>query len=570
MTTGQTSPLKMKLWRGERMCLIGMDVDPPPGPDFVGFSIEVQSPGAPGFAALRNRLAFDYPTGAAVTGQRDYPTTQAPLQTFRWVHFPQQPKTGLYAYRVTMQHMVDGVLRAGASATAQVTLDDETVPGFLDIAFTRNLASSQAFAEAYPDKDSRKRILPATADQGLTHDKSKAPAGVYDWLGGKSTQQLTAVLADAQVDASVTLDVLAYDLNEPDMVAALAAVAKTPGPGGRQRLRIVIDNSGDHGKTTSAETGAAKILQDAGATVVRHHFDGLQHNKVVIVRRGGQPERVLCGSTNFSFRGLYIQANNMMVFSAPEVVELFSSMFALALQGPRVLENDPLSKVWHAVSGPDGSTVRVCFSPHPNASGLSLSPVAGAIEQATSSVFYSSAFLNQDTRGPVRQAIDRLVSKPLFSYGVVNLDGNLNLKKPDGSLGVVDFAYLSAHAPSPFSEEWSGQQGINIHHKFVVTDFNLPTAKVFAGSSNLSMSGEENNGDQLIQISDARVATSYAIEALRMFDHLHFRTQMQAAGANAPAVLRLAKPPGPGEQAWFERFFVAGSQKAQDRLLFSN
>jgi hypothetical protein len=49
----------VKLWRGERMVLIGMDVDQPE-PDFVGFSIEVQSPGSPQFFPLRNRLNFAY------------------------------------------------------------------------------------------------------------------------------------------------------------------------------------------------------------------------------------------------------------------------------------------------------------------------------------------------------------------------------------------------------------------------------------------------------------------------------------------------------------------------------
>ena len=35
----QTNGLSAKLWRGERMCLIGFDVDQPE-PDFVGFAIE--------------------------------------------------------------------------------------------------------------------------------------------------------------------------------------------------------------------------------------------------------------------------------------------------------------------------------------------------------------------------------------------------------------------------------------------------------------------------------------------------------------------------------------------------
>src|SRR6516225_5016654 len=95
--------LSVKLWRGERMALVGMDVDDPE-PDFVGFSIEVQSPGSDGFQPLRNRLAFSYPKSSAlkaVDGNRNFPSTEAPFQKFRWIHFPYDPTGGDYTYRVT-------------------------------------------------------------------------------------------------------------------------------------------------------------------------------------------------------------------------------------------------------------------------------------------------------------------------------------------------------------------------------------------------------------------------------------------------------------------------------------
>ena len=121
---------------------------------------------------------------------------------------------------------------------------------------------------------------------------------------------------------------------------------------------------------------------------------------------------------------------------------------------------------------------------------------------------------------------------------------------------------------TPFQQEWSGGAGIHQHDKFGVADFNLPTAKVFTGSSNLSPSGETGNGDNLVMIEDPRVATSYAIEALRIFDHLHFRSNMQAAAA--PTELKLAKPPANDrEPSWFGRCYAADSQAAKDRLLFS-
>ena len=79
------------------MVLIGMDVDDPE-PDFVGFSIEEKIPGGSDFVPLKNRLNFSYgdrPASEAVDGFRNFPSTDAPFQKFRWIQFPaNQAKSG--------------------------------------------------------------------------------------------------------------------------------------------------------------------------------------------------------------------------------------------------------------------------------------------------------------------------------------------------------------------------------------------------------------------------------------------------------------------------------------------
>jgi phosphatidylserine/phosphatidylglycerophosphate/cardiolipin synthase-like enzyme len=257
------------------------------------------------------------------------------------------------------------------------------------------------------------------------------------------------------------------------------------------------------------------------------------------------------------------------------VAGFYGRVFDAAFADPDGFSHDPLASKWHLVSPGDKPPVHVCFSPHKSAD-LSLNPVRGAIEMATSSVFYSVAFLNQVKSGPTKEAFDRLIARPIFSYGVSNEAGSMEVKKPDGSVGLVDFAYLASKAPEPFRTEWSGGKGINIHHKFVVTDFNLPTAKVFTGSSNLAPSGEKGNGDHLILIEDRKVAFGYAIEAVRVFDHLHFRSRMQAAtkgkdkAKKGAGTLRLQKPTAISKKRpWFERFYQPNTQLEADRKLFS-
>ncbi len=77
-------------------------------------------------------------------------------------------------------------------------------------------------------------------------------------------------------------------------------------------------------------------------------------------------------------------------------------------------------------------------------------------------------------------------------------------------------------------------------------------------------------------IEDRKIALAYAIEALRIFDHLHFRSRMQEAlkdkkGKQATEKLTLDKPTAiSGKPAWFEKYYVANSQRERDRLLFSH
>jgi hypothetical protein len=561
-SAGQVPGLAVKLWRGERMCLVGMDVDEPE-PDLVGFSIEVKSPGSASFIPLRNRLNFSYdqPVAVAVNGYRNYLSTRAPFQKFRWIHFPYEPKGGTYRYRVTKRHMpTDGHVVAGASITLDIALDPAVYDGVLDVGFTRNFASSQAYADRYGNNPN---VIPAKADDGLGF--SKVPGDVYRWLGFEVYDLLFGFLDEVVADPGLTLDVMAYDLNEPDVVRRLEQL----GP----RLRIVVDNSGSHAPAGSAESQAAKRLRVSAGTsrVKRTHFKGLQHHKVLIARRDGQPVKVLLGSTNFSFRGLYIQANNALVFHGPEAAALFGRVFDVAFKNPTHFATDPLARQWHLVQPTGAPPVSFCFSPHTDAD-LSLSPVGAAIDQATSSVFFAIAFLYQSS-GTIREAVDRLMKKQVFSYGISDKRGSLEVKKPDGSVGLVDFAYLADKAPEPFKTEWSGGAGINQHDKFVVTDFNLPTAKVFTGSSNLSPTGERGNGDNLVMIEDPRVATAYAIEALRVFDHLHFRSRMEEVLVKKKTVepLTLAKPTAiSGKPAWFAKAYVPGHAAEADRRLFAS
>src|SRR5205085_8204216 len=126
----------------------------------------------------------------------------------------------------------------------------------------------------------------------------------------------------------------------------------------------------------------------------------------------------------------------------------------------------------------------------------------------------------------------------VFSYGTVQTDKGLQVQTPEGAMSeVTSFDFLKKKVPAPFSAEWNGGPGMTIHHKFVVVDFNGDNPTVFAGSSNLAAGGERANGDSLVMIEDSSIASLYAIEAVRLFDHYHFRHNMSQATEASPLTL---------------------------------
>lgn len=555
-----SSGLTLKLYRGEGAGLLAFDLDQSLATDdFVGFTVEVKYPGSDKWGALRNRLHFEYPPGP--NPPRSFSSREAPFQKFRWIHVPGDVMLGEFRYKLTAKYMqADGTLTSGPSVENAISLAPETVDGFVNVGFTRGFASSQAYADRFNNETGILPPLGASAADSLAHDMSPF-AKNYEWLGFEARRLVLQTLEEVQNDPTLSLDALIYESKEPDILARMESI----GP----RMRAILDDHGEQGEEHSAESISAARLLTAGAQIQRMHFTRQQHNKVLLVRRNGTPVKVLTGSTNFSLRGLYIQANNALVFEDPTVAGLYGQYFDIVWNEPKKFRKKQLSKQWWTGRDLPASRFSFCFSPHSD-HALSLDPVARAIEDAESSVLYAVVFLNQ-LSGPVREALDDLMNRTLFSYGVAQRTSGLTVRKPDGSRGVLPFAFLGEKAPEPFRSEWSGNTSDRsnmVHHKFIVTDFNGARPTVFTGSSNMAAGGEEANGDNLIRIEDRKVAIAYAIEALRMFDHFHFRVSLKE-GDEKNTIIRLAKPPQDGGKPWFTPYYRIGHIKERDRKLFA-
>jgi phosphatidylserine/phosphatidylglycerophosphate/cardiolipin synthase-like enzyme len=121
--------------------------------------------------------------------------------------------------------------------------------------------------------------------------------------------------------------------------------------------------------------------------------------------------------------------------------------------------------------------------------------------------------------------------------------------------------------PPSFDTEATGGSGTRLHHKFVVIDFNTPTARVYTGSYNFSVAADTKNAENLFVIKGQRVATSYMVEAVSMFDHYAFRDSEANATDDKP--LELQEPPadGSGDKPWWDKYWT-DPQEERDRVIF--
>ena len=590
-------------YRGDGSALLAFDIDQHlVTPLFAGFAVQAKAPDGT-TEWLKNRLNLKtglHSESTPADRQKNWTDSdQAPFQKFRWQHFPAKPQPGTWTYTVTPMFFTSqqsAKLKPGTavSVTLDFVLSDYKN---IQIGFTRSYVSSQAYAEKF--KNAPIRQLPKTLDFDTSKFKDQ-----YEFLGYTARKLLFDFLAEA-AKPNVRLDVFAYDFDEPDVLKALVALGK--------RLRIWLDDASLHQAPALEVEVHKRLVASAGEeNVKRGHFSRFAHHKVMIQRdaKTGKAIKVLTGSANFSIRGFYVQANNVLVFNDPQTADAYAQVFdevwseKKAATSATEFAKSKLSADWTPRTDREGlPPFDLCFSPHPKPKTgdlCSLKKVAAAIDSASSSVLFAVMQLGGGGSVMTQLSKEQAKNPDLFWYGMTqNLaaadgkkkgasaeDGDgeqttgVTVSKPDGQQVLVPFAFLKDNVPPPFDQETDGGPGQVIHNKFVVVDFNGANPAVFTGSSNLAAGGEQQNGDNLIGIYDRSIAVMYGVEAIRLIDHFGFRAALRnakppKAGAKpAPKTKAAAKSqplqlqsPGPGAR-WWEDYYKKRTAKFNERALF--
>jgi phosphatidylserine/phosphatidylglycerophosphate/cardiolipin synthase-like enzyme len=460
------------------------------------------------------------------------------------------------------------------------------------LGFTRGFTQSQAFVRHFGLKA---KIKPSDAE--LVFDTSQQ-SGVnaqgekftfrdeYEWLGFTARSKVFALLNEVLQKPNLSVDVFAYDLNEPDVIDLMLKLGK------QKRLRIILDNAALHHtpENTKPEDEFEKLfIKAAGKSQIkRGKFGNFAHNKVFVVSNKSGPLKVLTGSTNFSVTGFYVNSNHVIVFNDPAVAKAYADVFEASWEAdvkrPPWLENEIAGKTLSFSSAQTPKTT-ITFSPHQTAFATTLlDDVVKRIKQegkkpkSDGSVLFAVMQIDKGG-GPVFPALNTLhKDQTIFSYGISDSPKGIALFPVGKKTGVlVTGRPTNTQLPPPFNQVPNVGIGHQVHHKFIVCGFNGDDPVVFCGSSNLALGGEEKNGDNLIAIHDGDIATAFAIEALSLVDHFDFldRTSRgpKAKKTKTPPALKANAAAAAGwflgtDDKWAAKFFDPADLHSVDRRLF--
>jgi phosphatidylserine/phosphatidylglycerophosphate/cardiolipin synthase-like enzyme len=608
----------VRAYAGDAKTLLAFNLSKADAQRLAGFTISVEANGRPPDFLL-NKLQFKTPGEHAQDPTEPANSSlNAPIHKFRWLHVPGSahqgidPVFGTYRYTVTPRYFDANRSMLPLDPTRAVAVSIEVRPfekKRVALGFTRGFTQSQAFVRHF----GLKALIRPKGDE-LVFDTSKESgvnaigqhytfAEEYAWLGFTARQRIFELLDEVIAKKSLRLDVLAYDLNEPDVIQALLKLAK------QGRVRIILDNAALHHSSGSSKPAAAGSSKKTGpkaedrvealfkqsakapAEIRRGKFGRYAHDKVFIVSNTSGATKVLTGSTNLSVTGLYVNSNHVLVFDDSKVAGEYAKVFANAwdnnVSAVKFRASD-LAKETFAT--PSTTTLRadITFSPHDESFATKLlDDLVARIDREgkkpgrIGSVLFAVMEIGAGT-GPVYPALRGLhANQTIFSYGISDNPQGIFLYKPATKNGIlVTGKPVNTQLPPPFSQVPNVGKGHQVHHKFVVCGFNGPDPVVYCGSSNLALKGEEVNGDNLLAIHDGDVATAFALEALALVEHFHFLDGMAKAPKGKKSAGSVPAAPFPDAAAsvgwflstddeWARPYFDPSDLHSVDRRLFA-
>ncbi|RNI33412.1 hypothetical protein EFY79_19380 [Hanamia caeni] len=590
--------VSVRAFKGDAMTLLAFDLAGELKENLAGFSISYKYKRGNKWVQsyLYNRMKFP---DSFFTNNPDVPhndrnsTLYSPIQKFNWVHVPsadidtEVPAFADYTYLVTPRYMVKGSLlplRSDLTVSIKINVAPFETEN-IKVGFTRGFLSSVAYAKRFNvnnnhvrppgSKDDLLFDITQKADRAVRWNDSKKKYEYVDytfeeqhkWLGWQARARILDFLNEALADKLIVLKAFAYDLDEPEICKRLLKLAS------EKRLKIILDDAGKHGKSTSMEAAFDKIFKQSGADdndIQRGHFLSLAHSKVFIQVKKNNAIKVLTGSANFSTNGLYVNSNHVLIFNNKNIAQFYSDVFDASF-GKTSMKDFKGSKF----TSPDNpfkeksvGEINITFAPHSRTDAKQIFDRISAriLKEGNTDVLF--AIMQDTSASSILDAVQQQVkNEKIFTYGITdtiskNADYGIFLYKPNSLRGIrVAARGIQNVLPKPFGKV-ANIDGYAIHHKFIVVNFRGDDPVVYCGSSNLAFNPEQHNGDNLLEIHDKDIVTAFAIQALVLVDHFQWRNkEIKEKSIHLDDISNPSK-------AWYQAWYDPEDLKNRQRNLY--
>jgi len=550
--TVKSGGLTVRAIAGSNNVLLGIDLDPAKRAGCLGFTLQRSDVGTPAMRFLPNSITF-----ASTPEDTPLDTENSPLQKFRWGDYTCKPGTA-YKYTVTARYG-DGnttpvKLKDGDSVEVDVTTEDPKQQATA-VFFNRAAAASQAYIRKFGDADPNQLGEPK---------KTEALA----WL----SRGLEEVLLDFQsqaTDKSFGLHCAVYEFQKDNLLAGLK---KALDRGVDVQVVYHYRHKGTAAdKTWTKNEAAAKAAGLTAVCTQRKQNPGvIMHNKFMVLLKDGKPIAVWTGSTNWTEGGIYGQLNVGHAVYDPKVAATYEGYFQLLKKD--LSDKDMKAGVRGLGAVPStapAAGVLPILSPQSDRTMLTL---YGSIMANAQCVLVSAPFALADEITKVLNA----VPAGKMNYLLVDKEGSLGDKNEIKEIEKVpaNSVAFAATLPSNLtsfqdkllkdSAESYHHAGVHIHSKIILADPFGDDPVLVTGSANFSTNSTmHNDSNSLLVRGDKAVTDIYATEFMRMFEQYHFRGAKKKA-EDKNTVITLSET-----DAWSDRYYVAGSEEAMDRMLFA-
>jgi phosphatidylserine/phosphatidylglycerophosphate/cardiolipin synthase-like enzyme len=296
--------------------------------------------------------------------------------------------------------------------------------------------------------------------------------------GNNFTNGINVPLAQAINSVQATLDIAAFEWNDPTLTQAVVA-AKQRGV----QVRMVADN--EH--TVEDEDTTIGQLSNAGIPIVYDQRSAFMHDKFMIL----DGAVVWTGSMNYTVNDIFRNNNNLMMLRSRRAVETyqaeFNEMFTNKSFGPTSPAGNTASYLQ------DGVPITILFGPENQV----MPAIIAEVQAARSNVRFMAFSFTYEALG---NAMLAKAQQGARVEGVFEQRGS-----------ETEFSELRPMLCAGLDVRQDGN-GFTMHHKVVIVD----NTTVITGSFNFSENAVSSNDENLVIIKDPDLVTQFIAEYERV------------------------------------------------------